>query len=228
MRALEVRRIPHVLVGGRSFHDREEVIALRSAAAALEWPDDTLSVYATLRGPFFALGDDQLDVAVLLVDGPSGLGDARHPAVVGRRCREADAGGVGDVRRLRQEAERHRGSDEDEVRDGLVLLDRSAERPVVEAVIVPEPGGVHEDHGDVDWLAVPLMPLRDRLSQVGDHVRVALERRAPVREHLATDRAEPHLKDSHGTFTDNFSTPFPTPVRITSSPHHFFSRSISS
>ncbi len=60
VRALEVRRIPHVLVGGRSFHDREEVIALRSAAAAIEWPDDTLSVYATLRGPFFALGDDQL------------------------------------------------------------------------------------------------------------------------------------------------------------------------
>ncbi len=60
VRALEVRRIPHVLVGGRSFHDREEVIALRSAAGAIEWPDDTLSVYATLRGPFFALGDDQL------------------------------------------------------------------------------------------------------------------------------------------------------------------------
>jgi ATP-dependent exoDNAse (exonuclease V) beta subunit len=60
VRALEVRRIPHVLVGGRSFHDREEVIALRSAAAALEWPDDALSVYATLRGPYFALADDQL------------------------------------------------------------------------------------------------------------------------------------------------------------------------
>jgi hypothetical protein len=29
VRALEARRIPHVLVGGRSFYDREEVIALR-------------------------------------------------------------------------------------------------------------------------------------------------------------------------------------------------------
>ena len=60
VRALEARRIPHVLVGGRSFHEREEVIALRNALAAIEWPDDTFSVYATLHGPFFALGDDAL------------------------------------------------------------------------------------------------------------------------------------------------------------------------
>src|SRR5690606_15944832 len=52
------RRIPHVLVGGKSFHEREEVIALRSALSAIEWPDDAMSVYATLHGPFFALGDD--------------------------------------------------------------------------------------------------------------------------------------------------------------------------
>src|SRR5207248_6296472 len=38
----------------------EEVIALRSALSAIEWPDDALSVYATLHGPFFALGDDAL------------------------------------------------------------------------------------------------------------------------------------------------------------------------
>jgi len=60
VRALEVRHVPHVLVGGRSFHEREEVIALRSVLAALEWPDDALSVYAALRGPFFAIGDDAL------------------------------------------------------------------------------------------------------------------------------------------------------------------------
>ena len=51
VRALEARRLPHVLVGGRSFHDREEIIALRNALAAIEWPDDELRVYATLRGP---------------------------------------------------------------------------------------------------------------------------------------------------------------------------------
>ncbi|HKA16521.1 MAG TPA: UvrD-helicase domain-containing protein [Myxococcota bacterium] len=59
-RALEARRVPHVLVGGRSFHDREEVIALRNALTAIEWPGDELSVYAALRGPLFALNDDVL------------------------------------------------------------------------------------------------------------------------------------------------------------------------
>src|SRR6516225_9305012 len=60
VRALEIRRIPHVLVGGRSFHNREEVIALRNALTAIECPDDELRVFATLRGPFFALGDEEL------------------------------------------------------------------------------------------------------------------------------------------------------------------------
>ena len=60
VRALEVRQVPHVLVGGRSFHDREEVLAIRNALAAIEWPEDQLRVFATLRGPFFALGDDAL------------------------------------------------------------------------------------------------------------------------------------------------------------------------
>jgi ATP-dependent helicase/nuclease subunit A len=60
VRALEARRLPHVLVGGRSFHDREEIIALRNALAAIEWPDDELRVYASLRGPLFAFSDDAL------------------------------------------------------------------------------------------------------------------------------------------------------------------------
>jgi ATP-dependent exoDNAse (exonuclease V) beta subunit len=60
VRALEVRRVPHVLIGGRSFHDREEVLAIRTALGAVERPDDELRVFATLRGPLFALGDDAL------------------------------------------------------------------------------------------------------------------------------------------------------------------------
>jgi ATP-dependent exoDNAse (exonuclease V) beta subunit len=60
VRALEARRIPHVLVGGRTFHEREEVLALRNALAAIEWPDDELRVFATLRGPLFANADDAL------------------------------------------------------------------------------------------------------------------------------------------------------------------------
>jgi ATP-dependent exoDNAse (exonuclease V) beta subunit len=60
VRALEARRVPHVLVGGRSFHEREEVLAIRNALQAIEWPDDELRVFATLRGPLFALGADAL------------------------------------------------------------------------------------------------------------------------------------------------------------------------
>ena len=60
VRALEARRVPHVLVGGRSFHEREEVAAPRNALGAIEWPDDELRVFATLRGPLFALADDAL------------------------------------------------------------------------------------------------------------------------------------------------------------------------
>jgi len=60
IRALEARRIPHLLVGGRSFYDREEVLALRNALTAIEWPEDELKVFATLRGPLFALSDEAL------------------------------------------------------------------------------------------------------------------------------------------------------------------------
>jgi ATP-dependent exoDNAse (exonuclease V) beta subunit len=58
--ALEARDVPHLLVGGKSFHDREEVETLRAALSAVEWPDDELSVFATLHGALFAIGDDVL------------------------------------------------------------------------------------------------------------------------------------------------------------------------
>ena len=34
--------------------------ALRTALAAIEWPEDELSVFATLRGPLFAIGEEEL------------------------------------------------------------------------------------------------------------------------------------------------------------------------
>ena len=77
VRALETRRIPHVLVGGRSFHDREEVIALRNAITAIEWPDDELKVFATLRGPFFAFSDETLLIFRQYVDSDGTL-KTRH------------------------------------------------------------------------------------------------------------------------------------------------------
>jgi ATP-dependent helicase/nuclease subunit A len=60
VRALEARGVPHLLVGGRSFHNRAEIETLRAALAAIEWPDDELSVFATLRGALFAIGDEEL------------------------------------------------------------------------------------------------------------------------------------------------------------------------
>ena len=58
--AIEARGIPHLLVGGKAFHGREEVEAIRAALAAIEWPDDGLSVFATLKGPLFAIDDEHL------------------------------------------------------------------------------------------------------------------------------------------------------------------------
>jgi ATP-dependent helicase/nuclease subunit A len=58
--ALEARGVPHLLVGGKSFHGREEVETIRAALAAVEWPDDELSVFATLRGALFAIDDETL------------------------------------------------------------------------------------------------------------------------------------------------------------------------
>ncbi|MEJ2146265.1 MAG: UvrD-helicase domain-containing protein [Acidobacteriota bacterium] len=56
-RELETRGIPHVLIGSRSFYDREEVETVRAALTAIEWPGDELAVYAALRGSLFSVPD---------------------------------------------------------------------------------------------------------------------------------------------------------------------------
>lgn len=58
--ALDARRLAHVLVGTWSFRDRPEIEGLLAVLTAIEWPEDELSVYAALRGPFLALSDAQL------------------------------------------------------------------------------------------------------------------------------------------------------------------------
>jgi len=57
VRSLEAREIPHLLIGSKSFHSREEVETLRAALTAIEWPEDELSVFATLKGSLFAIPD---------------------------------------------------------------------------------------------------------------------------------------------------------------------------
>jgi ATP-dependent exoDNAse (exonuclease V) beta subunit len=60
VRALEARQVSHVVHGGRSFFDREEILALRQVLAAIEHPDDALAVFAVLRGAFFGFSDPEL------------------------------------------------------------------------------------------------------------------------------------------------------------------------
>ena len=79
VRALEARRVPHVLTGGKSFHEREEVIAMRAALTAIEWPDDELHVYAALRGPFFSLQDEALGRFRSRFGNLHPLGALQHP-----------------------------------------------------------------------------------------------------------------------------------------------------
>jgi ATP-dependent exoDNAse (exonuclease V) beta subunit len=54
--------LQHLLVGGNTFHGREEIEILRTALAAIERPDDELAVFATLRGPLLAVSDAALIV----------------------------------------------------------------------------------------------------------------------------------------------------------------------
>jgi ATP-dependent exoDNAse (exonuclease V) beta subunit len=103
VRALEARGIPHVLVGGRSFHDREEVEAARNALKAIEWPDDEFSVYATLRGPLFAIHDEDL-IAFKHVHGrlhPMAWFGAELPAADPPRAVAAALAILGSLHRMR-------------------------------------------------------------------------------------------------------------------------------
>lgn len=59
-RALEARGVEHLLAGSKSFHRREEIETMRAALTAIEWPDDELHVFATLKGSLFAIADEIL------------------------------------------------------------------------------------------------------------------------------------------------------------------------
>jgi ATP-dependent helicase/nuclease subunit A len=59
-RALEARGVAHLLAGSKSFHRREEIESLRAALTAIEWPEDELHVFASLKGSLFAITDEIL------------------------------------------------------------------------------------------------------------------------------------------------------------------------
>ncbi len=58
--ALERHGVAHLLIGSRTFHQREEVESLRAALIAIEWPDDELAMWSTLRGSLFSFDDETL------------------------------------------------------------------------------------------------------------------------------------------------------------------------
>ena len=101
VQALESRGIAHVLVGGRAFHEREEIEAIRAALAAIEWPDDELSMFATLRGPFFAIGDEELLEWAYRFGRQTDSGFRRHVFHPHRIPPVFDGDGAPDVEHLR-------------------------------------------------------------------------------------------------------------------------------
>ncbi len=58
--ALRDREIPHALAAVESHVGSPEISFLRAALTAVEFPDDEVAVYATLRGPLFGFPDQEL------------------------------------------------------------------------------------------------------------------------------------------------------------------------
>ena len=108
-RALEQRSVPHLLIGARSFHQREEVETLRSAMTAIEWPDDELAVFATLRGPLFSFSDEQLLLFGELTGGFSPFSWRRRLERKGKSLQEALVE-IGDVLDLLADLHRRRNN----------------------------------------------------------------------------------------------------------------------
>lgn len=58
--ALQEADVPHSLAAVQTYIGSAELSTLRAALTAIEFPEDELSVYATLRGPLFAIPDQNL------------------------------------------------------------------------------------------------------------------------------------------------------------------------
>ncbi len=58
--ALRELQIPHSLAAVESYVASPEISFLRAALTAVEFPDDEVAVYATLRGPLFGIPDEDL------------------------------------------------------------------------------------------------------------------------------------------------------------------------
>lgn len=112
-RELEARHVPHVLVKGSSFQEREEIETMRNALNAIERPDDELSVYGTLRGPLFAFSDGEL---LAFKESIGTLHPFRHIDEAGRKPVAAIADALGVLREL------HRGRNRRPIADTIARL----------------------------------------------------------------------------------------------------------
>lgn len=107
LRALEARGLPHVLIGASPLRERDEVLAVQNALFAIERPDDALRVFATLRGPFFALPDGSLLAFKERFGGVHPYrGGHREPAA--RQALEAPLREVADALAVLRDLHRHR------------------------------------------------------------------------------------------------------------------------
>ncbi|MGQ9707595.1 MAG: UvrD-helicase domain-containing protein [bacterium] len=68
-KALRQKEIPFIVVGGTGFYEEKEVRYSLALASFLTDPGDDLSLYLTLRGPFFNIPEPELALALLKTSG---------------------------------------------------------------------------------------------------------------------------------------------------------------
>ena len=116
--ALRDLDISHSLAAVQTYIGSAELSFLRAALTAIEFPEDELSVYATLRGPLFAIPDQDLF-----------LFRERHPEI---RLRPARA----RLLELDDEAAPRSGTTDRTIRDGLAFLYRLHRRRTHQPIAV--------------------------------------------------------------------------------------------
>jgi ATP-dependent helicase/nuclease subunit A len=181
VRALEARGLPHVLVGGRSFHDTEEVIALRTALTAIEWPDDELSVYAMLRGPLFALSDEALLLFRQFADETGALRTRRLHPVRSLDRDSLDPAAIPVAEALDVLRQLHRGRNQRPIAQTVAML--------LEAVRAPAGIALWDHGGQALANCQRLVDMARQFERTASSFRAFVERLQADAEHGEADEA---------------------------------------
>ncbi len=187
--ALQDLGVPHSLAAVQTYISSAELSFLRAALTAVEFPEDELSVYATLRGPLFAIPDQDLF-----------LFRERHPEIRLRPARarflkldDADAAGARAADRT--------------IRDGLAFLydlhRRRTHQPI--AVTLQQLLGKHRAETGFAFWNSPDQVLSN-LRRLGEAARAfeargGLSFRAFV-EQLASEAENPDAGSAHAIDED--------------------------